>query len=282
MKIYSIEARRAKFDGGAVFGVVPKALWSKNYPADENNLCESAMRCMLIIEGDRKILIDTGMGEKQDEKFFKNFYVHSNFTLLSSLNKVGVSRSEITDVIVTHLHFDHIGGAVQYTENRSELELTFPNAIIHISKGQWELAHKPNPREAATFLPLNFQLIEKRGCYNLIENDQQFSPNIFLKFFHGHTDAQMIPVIQYHGKTIVYTSDMLPSAAHIPLVWVPSFDVRPLVSIQEKEQFLNDAIEKEYILFLEHDSYVECCTVSKTEKGFRLGKTFKLDEITGN
>jgi glyoxylase-like metal-dependent hydrolase (beta-lactamase superfamily II) len=279
MQLYSIETGNAKFDGGAVFGAVPKVLWQKLYPADESNLINSSIRCLLIVDEDKKILIDTGIGDKQDEKFLKNFHLNGEDNLLKSLKNHGFYPEEITDIILTHLHFDHCGGATKWNSDKSGFELTFPNATIHVSKGQWEWANNPNKREVASFLKENIQSISESGKLNLLENEGNLFTNVDVRFFNGHTEAQLIPFINYHGKTIVYTADFLASASHIPLPYIPSYDIRPLVSMQEKENFYKEAVENEYIIFFEHDLYCECCTLHNTEKGVRVKDTFKLLKI---
>ncbi len=280
MQLYSIETGNAKFDGGAVFGVVPKVMWQKLYPADENNLINSSIRCLLIVDDNKKILIDSGIGDKQDEKFLKNFHLNGNDTLIQSLNKYGFETDEITDIILTHLHFDHCGGITKWNSDKTGFELVFKNANIHVSKGQWLWANNPNKRETASFLPENLQSISESGKLYLIENEGLLFPNIDIRFFNGHTENQIIPFINYNGKTIVYSGDFLASAAHIPLPYIPSYDIRPLISMQEKEKFYNEAIDNNYIIFFEHDFYTECCTLKHTEKGVRINKSFKLIELT--
>jgi glyoxylase-like metal-dependent hydrolase (beta-lactamase superfamily II) len=279
MKIHSIETGNAKFDGGAVFGVVPKVLWQKVYPADENNLCNCSIRSLLILDDERKILIDTGIGDKQDEKFLKNYHLNGDFSLIASLKEVGVSPEEITHVIITHLHFDHCGGAVKWNNDRSGYELTFPNAYHFVSKKQWEWALNPNRREAASYLKENIIPIQQSGKLILVENEGELLPNINVRFYYGHTEAQMIPFINYNGKTIVYTSDLIASTAHIPMPYIMSYDIRPLVTLQEKESFFKEVIDNDYILFFEHDIFNECCTLKNSEKGVVVDKVFKLKEI---
>jgi glyoxylase-like metal-dependent hydrolase (beta-lactamase superfamily II) len=279
MKVYPIETGNLKLDGGAMFGVVPKVMWQKQYPADENNLANWAMRCLLVDTGDRVMLIDNGIGNKQDEKFLRNYYLNGDDSLEKSLLNYGYKFDDITDVILTHLHFDHCGGSIKYNASRTELELAFPNAVYWISKQQWELANHPNNREKASFLSENFTLIKEMDVLKLIEKDTEIHSDINLRLFHGHTDGQMIPFIRHQGKTIVFMADLLPSTAHIPLPYIMSYDTKPLITLKEKENFLNEAADNEYILFFEHDLYHECCTLQHTEKGVRVKDTFRLVDI---
>ncbi len=278
MNLYKIETGNLKLDGGAMFGVVPKVLWQKKYPADENNLANWAMRCLLVETNEKKILIDTGMGDKQDEKFFSHYYPNGNDTLEKSLNKNGFSFEDITDVILTHLHFDHVGGAVKYDKNK-KLVPAFPNAVYHISKSQWNLAKNPNKREKASYLPENFIPLEEHNCLNLIENETELYPGIEIKIFDGHTAGQIIPYITYENKKIAFGGDLLPSVAHIPMPWIMGYDTRPLITLKDKERFFEDALTQNITLFFEHDLYNECCTLHKTEKGVRVKETFLLDDF---
>lgn len=278
MKVYPIETGNLMLDGGAMFGVVPKVMWQKIYPADENNLCNWAMRCLLIDTGERVILIDNGIGNKQEGKFLKNFHLNGDDTLEKSLAKYGYTFSDITDMLLTHLHFDHCGGSVKFNESRTELELAFPNATYWVSKQQWDWALNPNNREKASYLPENFILLKEKAVIKFIEHDSEIYPGIRFKLFHGHTDGQMITFIDYLGNTIVYMADLLPAVAHIPLPFIMSYDTKPLVTLVEKEKFLNEAADNGYILFFEHDIYNECCTVQHTEKGVRVKDSFKLED----
>ncbi len=281
MQIYTLDTGFFKLDGGAMFGVVPKSLWNRENPADENNLCTWAMRCMLIREGERNILIDTGMGNKQSEKFFGHYHPHGDQSLLSSIEKTGLNPNDITDVILTHLHFDHCGGAV--SKKSDELVLTFPYATYWSSEKHWSNAITPNARERASFLKENILPIQESGKLKFIQEhaDQRtyFTDNINIQFVHGHTQSMMLPFIKYKGKTIVYMADLIPSAAHIPLPYVMGYDMFPLTTLKEKEVFLEEAVQHEMILFFEHDPINECCTVQKTEKGFRKKEVFNLDTI---
>ncbi|MAQ31741.1 MAG: MBL fold metallo-hydrolase [Flavobacteriales bacterium] len=273
MNIHVINTGNFKLDGGAMFGVVPKSIWSQTNPADENNMCSWSMRCLLIEQGERKILIDTGIGNKQSAKFFKYFYLHGNDNLIKSLNKIGLSPNQITDVFFTHLHFDHCGGAI--IKNDNEYRLLFPNAQHLTNKIHWDLANNPNSREKASFLKENFNLIAEKKKLKFI-NEGELYPNIMVKFFSGHTEAQMIPIIKFKNKTIVFMADLLPSIGHIPLPYVMGYDTRPLLTLKEKKIFLEEAVNENYILFLEHDYKYECCTVKYTSKGIRVNKYGKL------
>lgn len=277
MKLRIIDTGNLKLDGGAMFGVVPKALWEKKYPCDENNRCNWAMRCLLVDYGNRVVLIDNGMGTKQEEKFFSHFFPNGNGELISSLAKAGYKPEDITDMVLTHLHFDHCGGGVYINEETGNYELQFSNAKYWVSKQQWEWANNPNKREKASFLKENILPMKKN--LEIIEESKENFPGFKAVLFNGHTDGQLIPHIQYKDKTIVFMADLLPSTAHIPLPWVMSYDTKPLKTLEEKEEFLIEAAENEYVLFFEHDLYNECCTVEKGLKGIQLKETFDLNEI---
>ena len=279
MQLFSIETGSIKLDGGAMFGVVPKVLWQKQYPADENNLCEAIIRSLLIVDGDRKILIDTGMGDKQDEKFKSIYHLHGDADIIKSLGANGFVPEAITDVILTHLHFDHCGGAVKYNADRTGFEYTFPNATYYISSKHWEWAINPNRREAASFLKDNILPIKEGGRLKLLDNEGEILPNVSVKFYYGHTEAQVIPFVNYHGRTVVFMGDLLAFTGHVALPYIPSYDVRPLVTLQEKETFYKEAIENNYVLFFEHDSYNECCTLHHTDKGVKVKEVFSLSEF---
>ncbi len=278
MELHIIETGNLKLDGGAMFGVVPKTIWGKAYPSDENNLCNWSMRCLLVVDGDRRILIDNGIGDKQDEKFLKHYHLNGDATLEGSLKKAGYTPDDITDMVLTHLHFDHCGGSILKTGEDS-YEPAFKNATYWISKPQWEWATHPNRRERASFLKENILPIRETGQLKLVETEQVIFPGFKVVFYNGHTDGQMIPHISYNGKTIVFMADLLPSTAHVPLPYVMAFDTRPLLTLQEKEKFFSEALENDYVLFLEHDLYHECCTLEMTEKGVRVKDTFDLSEI---
>lgn len=278
MQLYKIETGNLKLDGGAMFGVVPKSIWQKAYPADENNLCNWSMRCLLITDGDRKILIDNGIGDKQDEKFLKHYHLNGDDTLEKSLANHGLTKDDITDMVLTHLHFDHCGGSIEKVGD-NEYKPAFKNATYWVSKPQWAWATHPNRREKASFLKENIFPIEESGQLNLVENEGEIMPNINVKFYNGHTDGQMIPFINCNGKTVVFMADLLPSAAHVPMPYIMAYDTKPLVTLKDKESFFMEAIENNLILFLEHDLYNECCTLENTEKGPQVKETFKLEDI---
>jgi glyoxylase-like metal-dependent hydrolase (beta-lactamase superfamily II) len=278
MKLIPIQTGLFKLDGGAMFGVVPKKLWERTNPADEHNMCSWAMRCLLIDTGDKVILIDNGIGNKQNEKFFSHYHLHGDFSLIKSLKENGYHPDDVTDMFLTHLHFDHCGGGVIENE-KGEFEPLFKNATYWTNRDHWEWATKPNAREKASFLKENILPMQESGQLKFIENEGEFVPGITIRFYNGHTDAQMIPFIEYKDKTIVFMADLLPSTGHIPLPYVMGYDTRPLLTLDEKKKFLDEAADKEYVLFLEHDYYSECCTVQHTEKGVRLKNTFSLKEI---
>jgi glyoxylase-like metal-dependent hydrolase (beta-lactamase superfamily II) len=280
MKLYTINAGYFKLDGGAMFGVVPKSIWNKLNPADENNMCTWALRCLLIEVGEKLILIDTGMGNKQDAKFFSHYYIHGEDTLETSLMKHGFTSDDITDVVLTHLHFDHCGGAI--VKDGDDLVPAFKNATYWSNQQHWQWATEPNEREKASFLEENILPIKESGRLKYVEVQEGVSivdEAITLKFAYGHTNAMMLPVINYNGKTIVYMADLLPSTAHIPLPYVMGYDMFPLTTLKEKKSFLQEALDKNYILYFEHDPKVECCTLQMTEKGIRVKETFTLADL---
>ncbi len=282
MKLYSVNTGYFKLDGGAMFGVVPKSIWNKLNPADENNLCTWAMRSLLIEDGDRLILVDTGIGNKQDAKFFSHYYLHGEDTLDKSLAMYGFHRHDITDVLLTHLHFDHVGGAIVIEKNK--MVPAFKNATYWSNEQHWQWATKPNDREKASFLKENIQPIQDSGKLKFIEvkEDIEFSDNVTIRFVNGHTRAMMLPQINdYKGKTLVYVADLLPSVGHIPIPYVMAYDMFPLTTLQEKKAFLQEALQNNFILFFEHDPLTECCTLHMTEKGIRVKDTFKLEEVGG-
>lgn len=279
MKLHTIDTGLFKLDGGAMFGVVPKTIWQKLVPPDENNLCTWAMRCLLIEDGDRLILIDNGIGNKQDEKFMGHYHLHGEDTLDKSLNKLGFHRSDITDVFLTHLHFDHCGGSI--IREGDKLKPAFENAHYWSNDKHWDWAVYPNDREKASFLKENILPIQESGQLKFVETDDgvDFSAHMKVRFAYGHTDAMMLPQIQYKGRTIVYMADLLPSTAHIPLPYVMAYDMFPLQTLKEKKAFLEEALAGDYILYFEHDAQNECCTLQQTEKGIRVSETFKLSEL---
>lgn len=283
MKIYSIETGFFKLDGGAMFGVVPKSLWQKTNPADEHNLCTWALRCMLIEDGNRLILIDTGIGDKQSEKFFSHYHLHGEASLFKSLNEKGFHPDDITDVILTHLHFDHCGGAIAWDETKERYVPVFKNAIYWSNALHWEWATQPNPREKASFLSENILPIAAHGQLKFFDRQDSWLngalPNIDILFVDGHTESMMIPHVHYRGKTLVFMADLLPSVGHIPLPYVMGYDTRPLITMDEKARFLTRAVQEELVLFMEHDAVNECCTLIQTEKGVRLGEVFSFSAI---
>lgn len=285
MNLYPIETGNFKLDGGAMFGVVPKGIWQRTNPADAQNKIELSMRALLIEDGDRLILIDCGIGSKQSEKFFSHYDLWGDYDLQTSLAQYGFSKDDITDVFLTHLHFDHCGGAIELDENRGGYQLTFKNAKYWSNAAHWEWATQPNARERASFLPENFLLLKESGHLNLIDipddgNYLKDSPlNFDIIFVDGHTDKQMLPVISYKGKKIVYVADLIPTAGHVPLVYVMGYDTRPLLTLSEKDEFLKKAVEQDYLLFFEHDPYRELAKVAETEKGIRLDTTFSFAEL---
>lgn len=278
MKLHVIDTGFFKLDGGAMFGVVPKSLWQKTNPCDENNLCTWAMRCLLIEDSGKLILIDNGIGTKQDAKFFSHYYLHGEANLANSIKAAGFSEDEITDMFLTHLHFDHCGGGVRNVNGKAEL--TFKNAIYWSNTAHWKWATQPNARERASFLKENIQPMQESGQLKFTDDSQNFAFSQFdILYVSGHTDMMMIPKIRYKNKIICYVADLLPSVGHIPLPYVMGYDTRPLITLAEKEKFLNEAADNNYILFFEHDPVHECCTVKRTEKGVRLDQTFRLNEI---
>ena len=284
MNLFPINSGNFKLDGGAMFGVVPKSLWQKTNPADSNNMIDIAARCLLIEDGNRLILIDTGMGNKQSDKFFGYYHLWGNDTIDKSLKKVGFHRDDITDVFMTHLHFDHCGGSIQWNKDRTGYEPAFKNAVFWSNEDHWKWATEPNKRERASFLKENILPMQESGRLkftaipdkSLLENSE-LGFDIF--FANGHTDKQMIPLINYKDKTIAFMADLLPTAGHIPLAFVMGYDTRPLITLDEKEIFLNTAADNNYYLFLEHDAHNEIITVQHTEKGVRLKDTYKSKEI---
>ena len=283
MKIHVIDTGNFKLDGGAMFGVVPKSLWQKTNLADEQNMCSWAMRCMLIEDGNRLMLIDTGIGDKQSEKFFAHYYLHGSASLSRSLHQLGFHEDQITDVFLTHLHFDHCGGAIAWNDSKSASRPVFKNAKYWSNEQHWQWATVPNSREKASFLSENILPIQESGQLAFIDRKENLTqavfPNMDVLFVDGHTDSMMLPHISYKGKSIVFMADLLPSVGHIPLPYVMGYDTRPLITMEEKARFLDKAAAESYILFMEHDSVNECCTVMATEKGVRLKDTFSFSEI---
>ncbi len=286
MKLYSINTGYFKLDGGAMFGVVPKVMWNKLNPADENNLCSWAMRSLLIEDGNRLILIDNGMGDKQDEKFLGHYHLHGTDTLITSLAKYGFGKDDITDVILTHLHFDHCGGSIK--REGDLLVPAFKNATFWSNESHWAWATNPNDREKASFLKENILPIQESGQLKFIVageaqfhqlSSSEFNENIAMRFVNGHTESMMLPQIKYNGKTIVYMADLLPAATHIPIPYVMAYDMFPLTTLNEKKSFLTEAVANDFILFFEHDPLIECCTLQQTEKGIRMKENFSLSDL---
>jgi glyoxylase-like metal-dependent hydrolase (beta-lactamase superfamily II) len=278
MKVYKIETGFFKLDGGAMFGVVPKVLWNKIYPADENNQCNWAMRCLLVDDGERKILIDTGIGDKQDEKFIKNFGLFGDDNLMKSLSKIGYKAEDITDVVHTHLHFDHCGGTIKY-DNSHNLVPTFPNANIWVSKGQWDNAMNPNPRERASLLKENIIPMKESGKLKIVEKEGELFPNFYVKFFNGHTTMQLLPHIKINNKWLVYCGDLFPSSAHVYEPYIMAYDMCARETLADKARFFTDAIKNDFTLFFEHDYYHECAKIYKTERGHKIKETFSLNDF---
>ena len=285
MKLYPVNTGHFKLDGGAMFGVVPKSMWNKLNPADQNNMCSWAMRCLLIEDGNSLILVDNGMGSKQDAKFFGHYYLHGEDTLENSLAKYGFGKDDITDVFLTHLHFDHCGGSIDRIGN--SLLPAFKNAIYWSNHDHWEWATHPNDREKASFLKENIVPIEESGQLKFINKlnpvtnnrSSSFNSEIEILYMNGHTKAMMLPKINYKGKSIIYMADLLPSMAHIPVPFIMAYDTSPLETLVEKKAFLSEAVENEYILFFEHDPLIECCNLQRTEKGIRSGDVIRLEDI---
>ena len=284
MKLHAIETGNFKLDGGAMFGVVPKALWSRTNPADDKNRIELAARSLLIEDGNRLILIDAGMGNKQDNKFFRHYGLWGDHSLDKSLDNAGFSAADVTDVFLTHLHFDHCGGAVRWNKNRTGFELTFPNATYWSNKAHWEWATKPNAREKASFLSENLFPIQKSGQLKYVSKNGAAYTNeselgFGILFVDGHTEKQMIPHISFNGKTIVFAADLLPTAGHLPLPYVMGYDVRPLKTLQEKDSFLTKAADENFVLFMQHDAHNPLITVQHTEKGVRLLEILPVETL---
>jgi len=289
MKLYPINAGHFKLDGGAMFGVVPKSIWNEINPADENNMCSWALRCLLIEDGKRLILVDNGMGDKQSAKFFSYYYLHGDDTLDKSLAKYGFHKDDITDVILTHLHFDHCGGSI--IKDEEKLIPAFKNAVYWSNETHWNWAVKPNEREKASFLKENILPIQESGQLKMVNGEwsmvnekpliipSSIDQELSFRIVNGHTQAMMLPQINYKGRTIVFMADLLPSHGHLPIPYVMAYDMFPLTTLYEKKSFLNEAIENDYILFFEHDPVYECCDLKNTERGIRPKNFFRLDEI---
>ncbi len=279
MKIHLFNIANFKADGGAMFGVIPRALWSRVYPADEMNLVNLTLRSMVVETGKHIILVDTGWGDKQDEKFFRHSYIHGGEGLIEGLALRGYKPEDITDVFLTHLHADHCGGGVKRNSENSGYELTFPNAEYHVSRAQWDWAVKNNIREEDAYPPENILPIGESRMLNLIDSEDELFPGFSIRICYGHTPGLMIPVIQYNNKTLIYAGDLIPTCAHIPLLWNMSYDIESLKTITEKETLLKEALVNNYILVFQHDEKVECCRLIMSEKGIRAGEKFPFSAI---
>lgn len=279
MQLYTIDTGLFKLDGGAMHGVVPKTMWNKVNPADENNMCSWAMRCLLIEHENRLILVDTGIGDKQDEKFFSFYYLHGNDSMERSIQAKGFSMDDVTDVFLTHLHFDHVGGAVK--RDGDKLLPAFKNAKYWSNKDHWEWAIHPNEREKASFLKENILPIQESGQLNFIDikDGEEWIRDIRIRFVNGHTEAMMLPQINYKGKTILYAADLLPSMHHISLPWIMGYDMRPLDTLNEKKKLLSEAQTNDWLLFFEHDPKNELCSLQQTERGIRHNEVMKMSDI---
>jgi glyoxylase-like metal-dependent hydrolase (beta-lactamase superfamily II) len=279
MKLYAINTGHFKLDGGAMFGVVPKSIWNKSNPADQNNMCSWALRCLLIEDGNRLILIDNGMGNKQDEKFFGYYYLHGNDTLQKSLNKYGFEMDDITDMVLTHLHFDHCGGSIKYNSNKTNLEPAFKNAKYYCNEKHWNWATQANSREKASFLKENILPIKESGQLNFIDSQSTLITDLSFIEVNGHTEGMMLPIIKYKESTLAYMADLIPSVGHLPIPFVMGYDVRPLETLKEKELILKTALDNDWTLFFEHDPTIECIKLERTEKGIRAKNNFLLSDI---
>lgn len=280
MKLYTIHTGNFKLDGGAMFGVIPKSIWNKLNPADENNLCTWAMRCLMIEDGENLILIDNGLGSKQSDKFFSYYQPHGVNNLIDSIKKTGYIPHDITANLLTHLHFDHCGGGIQRSKEKPDLlELTFPNAVYYTHSSHWKSASFPNPREKASFLTENLMPMMDSGHLVFIDKQPPAWENIFMTYSHGHTEYMGIPYIRYNNHIICFMADLIPSLYHIPVNYHMGYDIKPLSIMAEKEAFLTEAAERKYILFFEHDPIHECCTVIKTDKGFKPDQIFNISDL---
>ena len=281
MEIYTVANGNMKLDGGAMFGIVPKSLWQKQYVADENNMVSISMRSLLVVDGDRRILFDNGIGDKQDHKFFSYYYLFGDDNVEGSLGKLGFKVDDITDMVLTHLHFDHCGGSIKYNEDKSKLQTVFPNARYWVSRQQWDLAHDPNKLEGASFLEENYDPIKTRGQLDLFDKEFELTPNVQLRLYNGHTLGQTIALIFFNGKTIVNVADLIPLAGNISMSWICGYDTQPLIALKEKDDFLNESIANNYIYYFYHDLETQCCTLKDTIKGIRPDERFDLTEISG-
>jgi glyoxylase-like metal-dependent hydrolase (beta-lactamase superfamily II) len=279
MKIFILDTPEFKIDGGAYFGVVPKIIWQKKYPCDENNMCPAACRSILVDRGDRVVLFDTGIGEKPEEETNDLYFTDYSQNLKENLKKIGYLPEQITDVVLTHLHFDHCGGNTIIDKKSGKRIIAFPNAKYYVSKDQFQNAIKPNYRERSSFLPENWDIIEKENALIIVEKDFFLCPEIELKLFYGHTPGLMLPIIRTNNKTIFFTGDLIPARASIPLAWISAYDLFPLTSIEEKQEILNQAADENWLLVFQHDYFCEACYVEKTERGVRAKEAIKFSDI---
>jgi glyoxylase-like metal-dependent hydrolase (beta-lactamase superfamily II) len=282
MEFYTIPTGSLMVDGGAMFGIIPKVLWERMYPANERNLVRLAMRCLLVEDGKRKVLFDSGMGDKQGENFLKHYYPDRKDTLIGSLAKYGYRPEDITDHVITHLHFDHCGGSIRVSENGKDLITTFPNAVYWISRLQWNVAQIPNRLESASFLKENIEPIGRSGQLQLFDSEFSLNENIYIRLFNGHTLGLAVGLIKYKNSTIVNISDLIPMAGNITLSWISGYDTNPLNTLTEKQQFLEESLKNNYVCFFFHDAERECCNLQQTPKGIRMNKSFTLKEFTGD
>jgi glyoxylase-like metal-dependent hydrolase (beta-lactamase superfamily II) len=280
MNLYTVNSGNFKLDGGAMFGVVPKSVWNKTNPADENNMCSWAMRCLLVETNNRLILIDNGLGDKQNEKFFSYYYLHGDESLEKSFAKHGFGFNDVTDVFLTHLHFDHCGGSIKWTDSsKTKLEPVFKNAKYWSSPKHWDWATKPNPRERASFLKENIMPIKESGQLNFIDKECEWLPGFEVLIVNGHTEGMMLPLITYKGSKVLFCADLVPSVGHIPIPYVMGYDVRPLETLKEKERILQNAVMHNWTLFFEHDLVNECCNLVNTERGIRVKDMVRINEL---
>jgi glyoxylase-like metal-dependent hydrolase (beta-lactamase superfamily II) len=282
MELYSIPTGSLMIDGGAMFGIIPKVIWERMYPADERNLVKLTMRCLLVADGNRKVLFDSGMGDKQGENFLKHYYPDRKDTLIGSLKKNGFRPEDITDHVITHLHFDHCGGSIRYDENGKNPVTIFPNAVYWISRLQWNLARIPNRIESPSFLKENIEPIEKSGQLKLFDSEFGLTDNIRIRLFNGHTLGLATGLIKYKDKTLVNISDLMPMAGNIILSWISGYDTNPLNTLTEKQEFLEESLKNNYAYFFYHDAEKECCNLQRTPKGIRVDKVFTLNQFTGS
>jgi len=280
MKLYSVNSGNFKLDGGAMFGVVPKSVWSRTNPADENNMCNWSMRCLLVETNGRLILIDNGLGDKQNEKFFSYYSLHGDDSLEKSFAKYGFTFDDVTDVFLTHMHFDHCGGSIKYTDsNKTKLAPTFKNAKYWSNSKHWDWATNPNPREKASFLKENILPIQESGQLNFIDKEGEWLPGFNVLLVNGHTESMMLPLITYKESKVLFCADLLPSVGHLPIPYVMGYDVRPLETLKEKERILQEAVNQNWALFFEHDAVNEACNLINTERGIRAKDVFKINEL---